>query len=184
MAYEKRVCVIKQVKKGFSADGGALTGAVYAERFGDELTVTPRIAGLSPLRDGKYLLVLRADGQTLCLELRGSAPLRLDNAPSVKDGFAVLLCYFKGEAEPIAFGRCGTAPEKYAELLESVQSAKKAHCSHSDAAQSAADRNAERSAGARCSAAGCSSARRDAAACAGRERLSVVPTGGARRRAL
>ena len=81
MAYEKRVCVIKQVKKGFSADGGALTGAVYAERFGDELTVTPRIAGLSPLRDGKYLLVLRADGQTLCLELRGSAPLRLDNAP-------------------------------------------------------------------------------------------------------
>lgn len=125
MAYEKRVCVIKQVKKGFSADGGALTGAVYAERFGDELTVTPRIAGLSPLRDGKYLLVLRADGQTLCLELRGSAPLRLDNAPSVKDGFAVLLCYFKGEAEPIAFGRCGTAPEKYAELLESVQSAKK-----------------------------------------------------------
>ena len=25
MAYEKRVCVVKQIKKGFSADGGALT---------------------------------------------------------------------------------------------------------------------------------------------------------------
>ena len=51
MAYEKRVCVVKQIKKGFSADGGALTGAVYAERLGGELTITPRIAGLSPLRD-------------------------------------------------------------------------------------------------------------------------------------
>ena len=27
MAYEKRVCVLKQIKKGFSADGSALSGA-------------------------------------------------------------------------------------------------------------------------------------------------------------
>ena len=92
MAYEKRVCVVKQIKKGFSADGGALTGAVYAERLGDELTITPRIAGLSPLRDGKYLLVFCADGQTLCLPLSGSASLRPEHAPSSQNAFSVLLC--------------------------------------------------------------------------------------------
>ena len=39
MSYEKRVAVLKQINKGFSADGGALSGAVYLERFGRELTV-------------------------------------------------------------------------------------------------------------------------------------------------
>lgn len=125
MAYEKRVCVVKQIKKGFSADGGALTGAVYAERLGDELTITPRIAGLSPLRDGKYLLVFCAAGETLCLPLSGSASLRPEHAPSIQKGFSVLLCYYKGEAEPVAFGRCGAASESWQELLSSVTESKK-----------------------------------------------------------
>ena len=125
MAYEKRVCVVKQIKKGFSADGGALTGAVYAEWLGGELTITPRIAGLSPLRDGKYLLALRAQGQTLLLPLEGNAPLRQEDAPSVKDGFSVLICYFKGEAEPVAFGRCGAATDRWSDLLDCITDAKK-----------------------------------------------------------
>ena len=118
MAFERRVCVLRQVRKGFSADGSALTGAVYAERLGDELTVTPRIASLSPLRDGRYALYLWAEGKVYCLELKGSAPIRVENAPSVKAGFAVLLCFVKGESHPIAFGRCGAAPEEYAVMLK------------------------------------------------------------------
>ena len=77
MAYEKRVCVLRQVRKGFSADGSALTGAVYAERLGTELTLTPRIAALSPLKDGRYALFIWVDGKTYCLELRGGAPIRV-----------------------------------------------------------------------------------------------------------
>lgn len=125
MAYEKRVCVVKQIKKGFSADGGTLTGAVYAERLGDELTITPRIAGLSELRDGKYMLVFYADGQTLCLPLNGNASLRPEHAPSVQRGFAVLLCYHKGDTEPVAFGRCGAVSESWQDLLSSVTESKK-----------------------------------------------------------
>lgn len=117
MAYEKRVCVLKQVRKGFSADGGALTGAVYAERMGSELTVTPRIAGLSPLNDGKYLLIFWADGRTFCLELNENKALRFDDAPSLREGFAALLCYHKGETQPIAFGRCGAAPQRCEDLI-------------------------------------------------------------------
>lgn len=118
MAYEKRVCVLRQVRKGFSADGSALTGAVYAERLGEELTITPRIAALSPLRDGRYALFIWADGKTYCLELKGGAPIHIEHAPSVAAGFAALLCFVKGEPEPIAYGRCGVAPEKYAALLQ------------------------------------------------------------------
>ena len=92
MAFERRVCVLRQVRKGFSADGSALTGAVYAERLGDELTVTPRIASLSPLRDGRYALYLWAEGKVYCLELKGSAPMKVENAPSVPETMPKATC--------------------------------------------------------------------------------------------
>ena len=125
MAFERRVCVLRQVRKGFSADGSALTGAVYAERLGSDLTVTPRIAALSPLRDGRYALFVWADGKTYCLELKGNTPIHIENAPSIAAGFAALLCFVKGDPEPVAFGRCGAAPEKYAPLLEDAPSKKR-----------------------------------------------------------
>ena len=63
MAYEKRLCVLKQIKKGFSADGSPLSGAVYAERMGSELTVTPRLAGIAPVKEGRYALAVWAGGR-------------------------------------------------------------------------------------------------------------------------
>ena len=125
MAYEKRICVLKQVKKGFSADGTPLTGVIYAERLGNELTVTPRIAGLSPVREGRYVLFLWADGKTFCLELKGNAALTIADAPSVKGGFAALLCFVRGEPTPVAFGNCGVAPSRYTALLEGAELPKK-----------------------------------------------------------
>lgn len=118
MAYEKRICVLRQIKKGFSADGTPLTGVVYAERLGNELTVTPRIAGLSPVREGRYVLFLWAEGRTFCLELRGNAAIAVADAPSVRGGFAALLCFVRGEPTPVAFGTCGAAPARYTALLE------------------------------------------------------------------
>ena len=125
MSYEKRICVLKQIKKGFSADGSPLSGVVYAERLGNELTVTPRIAGLSPVREGRYVLFLWADGETFCIELKGNASLKIGSAPSVKGGFVALLCFVRGEPEPVAFGSCGAAPEKYTSLLPAVRAEKK-----------------------------------------------------------
>ena len=117
MAYEKRVCVLKQIKKGFSADGSALTGAVYAERLGTELTVIPKIAA-APLSEGRYCLAVWADGQIFCLEYQNA--VRLENAPSLARGFAALLCFVRGEAEPIAYGGCGEAPRDYGALLSAL----------------------------------------------------------------
>lgn len=118
MSYERRVCVVKQVKKGFSADGGALTGAVYAERLGGELTLTPRIPGLSPVRDGRYALYVWVGGNTYCLEMKGASAVSLPEVPPLKEGLAVLVCFIRDEAQPVAFGRCGNAPVSYRELLE------------------------------------------------------------------
>ncbi len=121
MSYEKRVCVLKQVRKGFSADGSALSGAVYCERLGTTLTVTPKLAAISPVKEGRYGLVLRAEDRTLLFEMNGNMPLREENAPSVKNGFAALVVYLRGEAEPVAFGSCGSAPSAYDPLLAAVR---------------------------------------------------------------
>lgn len=124
MSFEKRVCVLRQIKKGFTADGSALSGAVYAERMGNELTLVPRLLGIAPVREGRYALALWIDGGKFIAELSGIASIRME-APSIKAGFAVLLVYLRGEAEPVAFGSCGVAPTDYADLLAFVTEQRK-----------------------------------------------------------
>lgn len=119
MSYEKRLCILKQIRKGFSADGGPLSGAVYAERLGGELILTPRVTGIAPVREGRYALAVWAGGETYCLELKGGQQLRIPSAPSIQEGFSVLVCYVRnaGEPEPVVYGYCGAAPATYERLL-------------------------------------------------------------------
>lgn len=125
MAYEKRVLVLRQIRKGFSADGSTLSGVVYAERLGTELTITLRMPGISPLKEGRYLLVLRLKGSYYCLAL-GDGAMKIQDAPSVKEGFSALLCFVRGEAVPVAFGNCGGESGDYAPLLAALtENAKK-----------------------------------------------------------
>ena len=126
MAYEKRLCVLKQIKKGFSVDGSALSGAVYAERMGQEVIITPKIGALAPLREGRYALALWIGGSTYCLELKGNEPLRIPETNSLKDGFSALICFVRGGAEPLAYGFCGGAPTDYAPLLRVFERKEKA----------------------------------------------------------
>lgn len=116
--YEKRLCILKQLKKGFTADGGLLTGAVYAERTGGEVIVTPRIAGLAPLKEGRYALAIWIYGSRFLFELKGNAPIRVPGAPSLERGFSALLCFVRGETESVAYGFCGNAPSDPATLAE------------------------------------------------------------------
>lgn len=123
MSFEKRVCVLKQVKKGFTADGSALSGAVYVERMGNDLTVMPRLLGVAPVREGRYALAIWIEGRVYVADLKDGA-LRLETG-SVKSGLAVLLVYIRGEAEPVAFGSCGAAPTDYAPLLAAFSKSEK-----------------------------------------------------------
>ena len=126
MAYEKRLCVLKQIKKGFSVDGSALSGAVYAERMGQEVIITPKIGTLAPLREGRYALALWIGGLTYCLELRGNEPLRIPETNSLKSGFSALVCFVRGDVEALAYGFCGGAPTDYAPLLQVFERKEKA----------------------------------------------------------
>lgn len=117
MAYEKRICILKQVKNGFSADGNRMTGVVYAERMGDMLTVTLRMPGLAALKEGRYMLVLQVGGQKYCFLPDGEMKTP---SPSVKDGFAALLCFYRGEAEAVAFGTCGFEKADMQTMLRAV----------------------------------------------------------------
>lgn len=126
MAYEKRVCVLRQIKRGFSANGGTLSGAVYAERLGEELTITPRILGLAPLKEGRYALALSVGGKDLFFEWKGGESLRAEKAPSLAGGFSVLVLYARGEAEPVAYGSCGANAKSAEELLKAFSPAPEA----------------------------------------------------------
>ena len=140
MAYEKKLCILKQIGKGFTADGMPLMGAVYAERLGNDLTLTPRIAGLAPLREGRYALAAVVGRKEYCLELKGNTALRVPACPSLENGFAVLLCFVKEEIEPVAFGSCGSAPSDYKQLVDLFRTLPKERASFSSPApaQSAA----------------------------------------------
>ena len=120
MAYEKRVAVLKQINKGFSADGSELSGAVYAERLGSEMTVKVQAAGLAALKEGRYVLVFSAEGRQFCFELGGGGTIKISNAPSIKDGFSALVAFVREEAQPVAFGRCGNATKEVSVLLRAI----------------------------------------------------------------
>ena len=125
MAYEKRVAVLKQVNKGFSADGSTLSGAVYAERLGSVLSLKVQAAGLASLKEGRYAVVFAAEGKTLCVELGEGELIKVENAPSIKNGFCVLVAYVREGVQPVAFGRCGSATGEIRDLLSAINAGKK-----------------------------------------------------------
>ncbi len=120
MGYEKRLCILKQIKRGFSADGGALSGAVHAERLGDTLTVKLQTVGLAPVREGRYALAVKVQQKIYLFDAEDNAPLQGENCPTLQKGFSALVCFYKGEAEAIAYGACGEERGGYEPLLRAV----------------------------------------------------------------
>ena len=125
MSYEKRVAVLKQVNKGFTADGGMLSGAVYAERLGSELIVKVQAVGLAALKGGRYVLVFSAENKTYCFDLGGGEPLQLQNAPSIQKGFTILIAYVRDGVQPVAFGKCGSASGDIMSLTNAITAGEK-----------------------------------------------------------
>ena len=125
MAYEKRVAVLKQVNKGFTVDGSALSGAVYAERLGGELQLKVQAVGLAALKGGRYVLVFSAQNQSYCVDLGGGECVKIQNAPSIQKGFAALIAYVRDGVQPVAFGKCGNETGDILTLLNVITSGDK-----------------------------------------------------------
>lgn len=100
IGYIKKIAVIKQLKGGFSADGGALSGIVKAETYAGFLKVDASLLNFAPLSDGRYLLGI-TDGEHRVLfdgcSFEGETPFDLTF------GFAFIVCFcVNGAISPVA----------------------------------------------------------------------------------
>lgn len=103
-AYVKKIAVIKQIKSGFSADGGAISGLVKAETYAGFLKVEVSLINFAPLSEGRYVLGI-SDGLISVifegLSYEGESDINLSG------GFAFLVCFCHNSVAPIASASCG-----------------------------------------------------------------------------
>jgi len=102
--YIKKIAVIKELKSGFSADGGNLSGIVKAESYSGSLRVEASLINFAPLTDGKYLFGI-SDG-VRCL-LFDSPAQNFESDLNLTYGFAFIVCFCLNGATPIAGAACG-----------------------------------------------------------------------------
>lgn len=116
--YSKNIAVIRGLKDGFSADGGALSGLVKAEKYGSRLKVEVSFVNFAPLTEGKYVTAV-SDGKRVCLFDGG----RFDGVSEVDTGagFAALVCFVNGAVSPLASAICGSFASAIVGLREEIE---------------------------------------------------------------
>ncbi|MGN0804140.1 MAG: hypothetical protein ACI4MS_02035 [Candidatus Coproplasma sp.] len=104
--YVKKIAVIKQVKGGFSADGGLISGLVKAETYAGFLKVETSLINFAPLNEGRYVFGI-TDGKVFSVfeETNFEAESQID----IFDGFAFMVCFCHNGASPVASASCGRA---------------------------------------------------------------------------
>lgn len=105
MQYQKKMCVLRQLKQGFSGDGRPLSGLIKVEQYGKNLSVEVSVIGFAPLSSGEYYCLI-ADGKkrTELLPLRGKTTFNLVSELEIESGFCGVICFIKTEILPIACG--------------------------------------------------------------------------------
>ncbi|MCM1438500.1 MAG: hypothetical protein NC131_04735 [Roseburia sp.] len=103
-AYVKKIAVIKQIKGGFSADGGAVSGLVKCETYAGFLKVEVSLINFAPLTEGRYVLGISDGLNTVTFEglsYEGEGDFNLSC------GFAFLVCFCHNSVAPVASASCG-----------------------------------------------------------------------------
>ena len=74
MNYVKKMCVLRQLKQGFSGDGKTLSGLIKVEQYGTNVSVEVSVVNFAPLSSGEYFCLI-ADEKERCelLPLRGKS---------------------------------------------------------------------------------------------------------------
>lgn len=104
MSYTKNIAVIKGVQNGFSADGGALSGLIKAERYSSELRVDVSLINFAPLSEGRYVTAISDGPHTQIIEdgvFEGRSDVDTSN------GFAGAVCFVNNGVQLIATAVCG-----------------------------------------------------------------------------
>lgn len=91
----RKMCILKQLKNGFSSDGRFLSGVVKTEFYGGTLQVEVSLINFAPLSAGNYCLVIadrRGEAVSFPIAEDGgsfSSSGRVD----ISDGFLAVVCY-------------------------------------------------------------------------------------------
>ena len=121
MNYIKKMCILRQVRQGFSGDGKALSGLVKMEQYGKNLAVEVSIINFAPLATGEYYCLLSdGKGKTEMLSLRGKSLFNLLSDLDISAGFCAVVCYVKNEITPIAYGINGNGSYDWRAILNST----------------------------------------------------------------
>ena len=121
MNYVKKMCILRQIKQGFSSDGKTLSGLVKAEQYGKNLSVEVSIINFAPLATGEYYCLL-TDGSahTQLLSLRGKSIFNVLTDVDISNGFCAVICFVKNEIVPIAYGVNGNRQYDWKKILNAT----------------------------------------------------------------
>ncbi len=118
MNYIKKMCILRQVKQGFSGDGKTLSGLIKIEQYGKNLAIEVSIINFAPLVSGEYYCLLSdGRGKTEMLSLRGKSIFNILSDIDISGGFCGIICYVKNEVVPVAYGINGNGSYDWRAIL-------------------------------------------------------------------
>ncbi len=118
MRYVKKMCILRQIKQGFSGDGKTLSGLIKIEQYGKNLAVEVSVINFAPLASGEYYCLLSDGfGKTEMLSLRGKSIFNILSDIDISAGFCGIICYVKNEVVPIAYGIHGNGSYDWRAIL-------------------------------------------------------------------
>lgn len=121
MNYVKKMCILRQVKQGFSGDGKTLSGLIKIEQYGKNLAIEVSIINFAPLVSGEYYCLLSdGNGKTEMLALRGKSLFNILSDIDISRGFCAIICYAKNEIVPIAYGVNGNGSYDWKTILNAT----------------------------------------------------------------
>ena len=121
MNYVKKMCILRQIKQGFSGDGKALSGLIKVEQYGKNLAIEVSIINFAPLVSGEYYCLLSdGKGKTEMLSLRGKSIFNILSDVDVSDGFCAIICFVKTDVIPIAYGINGNGSYDWRSILNAT----------------------------------------------------------------
>lgn len=121
MNYLKKMCVLRQIKQGFSGDGKTLSGLVKVEQYGKNIAVEVSVINFAPLVSGEYYcLISDVKGRTEMLPLRGKSLFNILSDIDITEGFCGVICFVKNEIVPIAYGVNGDGAYDWKKILNAT----------------------------------------------------------------
>lgn len=91
----KKMCILKQLKNGFSSDGRFLSGVVKTEFYGGSLKAEVSLINFAPLSAGNYCCVICDKcGETVSFPVtENGGSYSASGKIDVTDGFLAVICY-------------------------------------------------------------------------------------------